>query len=833
MKEELYIYDSEGNRHEVDLGGESGITLKWESNLFNSVDKLNTSYSYTFKIPVTAKNEEAFDLAEDIRHKSKAVRKKMKAEYIRNGVSLLKNSYLYILQISDEKYQCCFVFDVLQGLQTLKDAGDSLNELRSALVSAGALADSDETVVRNMADFGCDIIRVTSKYLPLYDGTDSYKHGNPSDFDNEKAILYPNYFAGLPFYYNDANRNIETLAQLPPAPVMPVRHILELLKSAYGVSFSLGEHKSGKAAIDAFLESDKWAGENIITYGVLPLVGTEQTSKQEEAQSLTMSLSGDVILLGELVGDGTGWGKLFTFSITETSFGNGGRNWQCLWPVYGYTTLGILNEISTNPSVIIGHFSTTDEGKKQIKKVGVCANCEVELRGALRVRSSVEITYDEKDEYVSDNLLKLAIFKSVKHNYTQDNKWHSDEEQTIEHYKELGSSIVGDYGAQNVYVNGKFQYAEYYFIFDPDLGGEAVTFGEETVDPLKLTVEGSFSAYYIGVKWKKNETVEVSQITPLRFIPHPKECKKATHKIDTYSNLPDIGCLDFVKSLYYMLGAFPKINADGTIGANKYADFLKNINSGNVYDWSDKVLKTIKDAPSQIEHKAGDFRQKNYFLSKWDDLDRTEAELEEEEEVWEDGYGCININDATEDEETTIYTSPYYPPYKKNRKLAYKCYGDSVNMWKQNEMEVSYNSFNPVYGLLSSTWPKKMYLQYYFQKVFVDALTEKTINSTTSVNDGTNQLYMEVLNPFAEMDDNPNWAYLQRILENPLTITENVLLDELTLRDIDYVKPVYIQKYNSYFAISTIQLGKNGICKCELVKLPNVIKKNGGATILP
>lgn len=79
---------------------------------------------------------------------------------------------------------------------------------------------------------------------------------------------------------------------------------------------------------------------------------------------------------------------------------------------------------------------------------------------------------------------------------------------------------------------------------------------------------------------------------------------------------------------------------------------------------------------------------------------------------------------------------------------------------------------------------------------------------------------MNVLNPFKDILMNPSYRYLQKIVEHPFVITEKILLNEFDLMDIDYVKPVYLEKYNSYFAIISIQRDSKGVCKCELIKLP-------------
>lgn len=114
MVEELYIFDKNGMRRSVDLNSPSGITLKWVSNMFNSLDKVNCSYSYTFKIPMTRHNREVFDFAEDIRHTSGLLGKKLKAEFIQNGIPLFRNGNLYIDKSTADSYSCVFTWGVLK-----------------------------------------------------------------------------------------------------------------------------------------------------------------------------------------------------------------------------------------------------------------------------------------------------------------------------------------------------------------------------------------------------------------------------------------------------------------------------------------------------------------------------------------------------------------------------------------------------------------------------------------------------------------------------------------------------------------------------------------------
>ena len=118
MKEELYIYTKDGVRKNIDLNTPSGITLKWVSNLFNSLDKVNCSYSYTFNIPMTRHNREVFDNAEDVRHISNLLGYKMKCEYIQNGIPLLKMPISIFQNARVASIPACLLGEFLMGCRS-------------------------------------------------------------------------------------------------------------------------------------------------------------------------------------------------------------------------------------------------------------------------------------------------------------------------------------------------------------------------------------------------------------------------------------------------------------------------------------------------------------------------------------------------------------------------------------------------------------------------------------------------------------------------------------------------------------------------------------------
>ena len=204
IKEELYVINTDGERYALDIPSPSGITLKWVSNLFSDISKLTCSYSYTFKLPMTAKNRRVLDIADDIRHTSSFAKVTVDAEFFVNGICLCPNANLYVSEVSTSSFSCVMTWRVLKAFEKMKSDSININELPSV---------------------GTFIWKT---------GDDDLMYGYPSHTNkNTDNILYPNYDAGIP--YEDGT---------PPKPVMPVYRLLQLINEFYGVKFVLGREIS-------------------------------------------------------------------------------------------------------------------------------------------------------------------------------------------------------------------------------------------------------------------------------------------------------------------------------------------------------------------------------------------------------------------------------------------------------------------------------------------------------------------------------------------------------------------------------------------------------------
>lgn len=106
----------------------SGITLNFASNIFGDLSKITCSRTYTFKLPMTANNRRILNNADDIRCISSKIRRRLKAEYLQNGIPLFSNANLYI-DSTETCFNAVMTWGVIDGFQALKDNDISIREL--------------------------------------------------------------------------------------------------------------------------------------------------------------------------------------------------------------------------------------------------------------------------------------------------------------------------------------------------------------------------------------------------------------------------------------------------------------------------------------------------------------------------------------------------------------------------------------------------------------------------------------------------------------------------------------------------------------------------------
>lgn len=346
-------------------------------------------------------------------------------------------------------------------------------------------------------------------------------------------------------------------------------------------------------------------------------------------------------------------------------------------------------------------------------------------------------------------------------------------------------------------VEGKFSYSNdwcWHFNFSKDEGKDRLTFEAPAGSIIFLAIEADANNLKLKAatiqKLIRFYSVEDASLIKWSY----PEAEAGSYAMDLMSNLPDISCMTFIKALFFMLGAFPSLNTSNEIVPVYYIDIKNNLNNGKILDWSKRITTDVNVLPSKITYEVSGFGQNNYYLMKNDNIEGDG--VEDESDVYGSGIGCIKVPNELLDRNKTIIQLPFYGPYIKNKKEPHLATGNTLKFWYYDN-EVKTKEAKPCFGMIIP-----------FQQMEYGSPT------------GVVWMSMKIWNEFPQINSESSYSYLSEILADPIVITENFNLNEIDLRDIDYSTPIYLNKYNSYFAIVFITRDSKGVCKCELIKLP-------------
>lgn len=842
MKEELYIYTSDTTRELLDIPSPSGITLKWENNLFGDISKLSCSHSYTFKLPLTQRNIRLLDLANDIRHRSMMVRIKVKAEFYINGVCLCPNANLYVSEVSDTAFSCVMTWKVLKAFETLKTSSLNLNELPS-------------------------VGNFTWK-----DGDDSLVYGYPTDtLKNTDNILYPAYDPGLP--YEEGT---------PPKPVVPVYRLIQMINAHFGVKFDIGRALlSGMGTLPAANFNNKnfyghCVYDDFVTYGVIPITGIAPflAGRYNAAGIPFVNLTG--IKDGSLHQEGAY--RRFTKEDDNTKSWRENQRWRA-YDVTEVHHWGGMAAVATPPDGRVyrwnryigmeGFNATANEGnlsEEFVEQLNMWKSSSNNGVWSGRYRG-YDVHYAKRTiEYgfhtpqtgrLTYYALKLTAQCTIKGTasivvskaavtagrtsapeywwiYLVEAKKDEEGVVTLDKLSDEGEEWVGLRSVRREETNTDYIY---YFDFgveyeqrkltveaaEDDSLGILLWSGYEYTPPSDDTVDLStrmggaenVQKYYDFPEHDFNDTfsegdVLFQQINIASVEPSVEYASELPVDMDIVGNLPQISCFDFMKSVFYMNGAIPRVEKDGeTIVAMYYNQLRDRMLAGQALDWSDKLIEKSSQA-KMSKYESSNFGQKNYFEMAYSKKDKKESELADEFDVYGDGYGIVGINDSLLDEEKSLFQSKFYPGLRQDIGYPNVSTGRTTKIWdgeKNLQTEV-----NPIYGFLN------------FRAL--DSSFECTSDSDKRpmIKDngvGFRHIRMNTFEPFDAIDE--LFGYLADILENYVYVKEQMRLTEIDLQNFDESMPVYLNKYNSFFAVSTIQRDKEGISTVELIQLPHSV----------
>jgi hypothetical protein len=262
-------------------------------------------------------------------------------------------------------------------------------------------------------------------------------------------------------------------------------------------------------------------------------------------------------------------------------------------------------------------------------------------------------------------------------------------------------------------------------------------------------------------------------------------------------NLPDITCLDFVKTFMLLFGLFAYYDKDST---NKIRFFsVDEIYSRKsiAKDWTNKLV--TGNRVENITFTFQDYAQKNHIRYLKDETVGTNANgyIEVDNQTLEKEKDIAELKFATSDEDRNKFI--YIPLYTKKEK------GEGEEVKVEIEYQKTTNRIALMdFGASGSTarFPSKMYFGKY---------GDHYGNNTNSPG----------LPPIIEIVPGRITGYYkkyQEILLRPKVIEATFLLNEPDLYNIDMLTPVYLEQTGQYYAIIDINVNEKG-AKCKLLQM--------------
>ena len=879
VNEELYII-VEGERRKLDLLSPSGITLNYVSNLFNDLSKINASYSYTFKLPRTANNVRVLELADDIRANSKFTRVKGAAEFVYDGVSLFHDANLYVSGVEKESISGVMTWNVNKGLQELEKHDMSLNELgnhlpegeydyvgdeisdyekdKVVLIGTGIYDDHSsastgirsyyysqsllrpdfakytdydptQPYFRSLHNGGTPPYRVPREYshssqgsmrfintYPLFENASDGKL-SPMPFVSGEETVAANrlhsYLDGEKKPYIDDDHQCHYPIFPIPAPIVPVPYIMDIISKVFGVSFDL----SG----------------DLYNALCVPLVNTEMSdalARKNYAEVSYLVNDGYIyISVARIVNNILTINPLSNMRLYGGDIEDGDHGQPC----DAFSCDTVIDTYSKMKMLVWGKI------KFKVRASGGMHHYDDKTKPTLSFWCA---TYDAHYTHGTDDFYHVG---SV---YAAECQWRYEngvgyEEITFNLNPEEGFKIF-----ESEDINRSFVRIN-------------LTNGEPEDNPYDTSIIYDIldSDGYLKISFKTTD--------------YPMGCY-----INLFKNLPDISCLDFVKAIFYALGGYPYQDADGKIKIQQYAELIQSINNGAVYNWQNKSLKGVGNNTEDFDYDANNVTgltlgRKNYYLMKNDKVDDygNEEENDKLEDAYEHGYECIEVDSDMLEKTQTIFTFPfqggflwskgYYHlrEYLSTIPLATNQITgmDGVEIYEGDLTLVSLigqdrwiisdegcdgsTSFrNPRYKsqeakpMLGVVQPIRVPIATFTEILQNNSLVDdehlgegdESIDdyyTITYQNEDTQYLSMRPWNCKADMPKVNGHDLLQELFSNPCLVKEDMLLNVKDLAFLDIEKPVFLEKYNSYFAIKNIEVGTDGTSKVELIRIPTEI----------
>lgn len=309
---------------------------------------------------------------------------------------------------------------------------------------------------------------------------------------------------------------------------------------------------------------------------------------------------------------------------------------------------------------------------------------------------------------------------------------------------------------------------------------------------------------------------------------------------DTIQNmattLPDIKQSDFVKYLFFTFGVIPQVNSKtNVITLNLFRNITEKLDQAS--DWSNKLdlSSKIQTDYTQLLNNYGSISEIKYKQ----DLSDSYLESYFNDTAKGFGDGQLDIDNEFIKNKKTIYTAPF-AGFTNQFKLPDRVYIANIQFIDTTTLiNGPRQSLTPKIAIMTPNEDVEE------QTGGGSGYTEFTITSTvassvtcqeTPITFFAKQQVIPLINKYQDslaydqiqgvgyQDDTIKELYLEdyeRILSNMKYLKAYFRLTEVDINNLDFSKPVYIDRYKSYFYISTIKnyRGSGKLTQCELIKI--------------
>lgn len=771
MKEELYLlnFDSNGNvtgRTKLDISEPSGITLNIKSQLFGDLSKIEPSHSYSFTLPITNRNSRALDMLFDMRHESEVFGLKLKCQYVIDGLTFF-NANLYVDKVQNG-YNCCMTFNVIEGLLELQDNDINLQDLDNPDIEGNTFV-----VVDDNGNINSDAL---VEHFSLVDSFEEH-------FDNE-APVHARYENGTGEYIYDGSGYISyKYSNCPPA--IPVRMILNRISDFYGLTFDLTDH---------ITESNLSNCCDVENESMTDTMCESVNEETDEVVEQTIASSGQKYTFNDLAR------KLLSVAVVPLA------------------KTSISDELRKEIGLIV---RPVDRSGNPVRHKG---SDLVSVDGESKFLPRISTTTQHAEYCPFEYFTQTDAF-AIKVN--KDCSLHIKGFIDTIYTSSVSNASIKVHKAEYIAVS---QYQREFNLLEEIGDIEFINFSGVEMDETEGADEPEFevkAGYYYLFQFSDKPT---SFYLELDITPSYSE-GNVGHYTEIYRNLPDISCMTFLKNLFYTIGAFPKVSANGSIGAIFYSDLKDNI--ANALDWSKRLTSDVNDYSNEISFATDSLCRHNYYLMKNENLE-DKNDIDETEDLYSGDLANIECQNMALDKETTVIQFPFYGKflrygnahslntgggtkrYSVNRENTARNNGYVLEACEQNAV-FGYLMFETFIDKISYTYP--LYADIYGTGEY-DWTTGSDVYKRFNEN-GYLCPYMEVWD-INKSFQNDSYTYMQQILAKPYVIKVDLRLSIFELQNLDFAVPIYLEQYNSYFAIVNCEWSSTtGISKTTLIKLPN------------